>query len=235
MKRRLQNLALALISMCALLPPVGFSCSAFAESLPRPSASSDPALLRRWVAVVDKKIEKNGPEAEYYCSKGQLLEWLHEPYAAIQQYSLAIKQNPNDLSFFIGRARSYRAAKKWKEALSDYNTAISRGKVSSESYIGRSLAELALHNYSSAYSDATKAIEIDSSESIAWLAKGNAELELGKLKESVVSLSKAIELEPRDAAFYEIRSAAYAKLGDRKNAKRDMALYEQYSKSVTGE
>lgn len=232
MKRRLQNLALALISLCFLLSPIVFSSSAFAESSGQPNANSDPALLRKCIEKVDSLVKTNGPRAEYYGTKGQLLEWLHKPASAIVEYNKALRLAPKDSAFFAGRARAHRSMQHWKEALSDYNSAMSFGLKSSETYVGRALTRLSMAKYAAALSDANSALLISQNDSSAWFAKGNAELELGRAGDSVKSLSKAIELRPDEPAFFEIRSQAYSKLGDAKRASEDLASLKQISKSI---
>lgn len=229
MKRRLHNLALALVSLCFLLSPIVFSSSAFAF---KPDKNTDPAVLRKCISEVDRLIKEKGPSAKFYGTKAQLLEWLQEPEEASRQYSLAINLAPKDPYYYPGRARCFRLLKKWKAAIRDYDFAIAHGLKDTETYIGRSLAELAVRKYGIALEDAKRAISIDPQKSNAWWAKGHAELGLNRAGDSVKSLSRAIDLEPSEPAFYEIRSQAYQKLGDRRRADQDLVLLKQYSKKT---
>ena len=227
MKIRRDGLAVIICSLCAVLSLITGLSSAYAESENQPNANSDPSLLRKCIEKIDHLIEVNGPKADYYGTKGQLLEWLQRPSAAISEYSNALKMSPGDAPFLAGRARAQRRLKNWKDALSDYNSAISSGLKNSETLVGRSLTLLSMGRFTEALSDADSALALNRQDSSAWFAKGNAELELGRAADSVNSLSKAIELKPDEPAFFELRIKAYKKLGNSSRAKQDQVSLQR--------
>lgn len=229
MKRRLQNLTLALISLCFLLSSVVFSPATFAF---KPDKDTDPAVLRKCIEQIDDHLKSSGPSAKAYGSKAQILEWLHEPREAIGQYSQALRISPKNTGYLLGRARSYRLAKDWGSALADYDAAIAFGRRDSEAYVGRALTLLSLSKFDRALQDADKAVGIDSTDSAGWFAKGNAEFELGRLKQSVSSISKAIQLKPGEPAFFELRRQVYIRLGEKSKASSDLASLQQFSRKI---
>lgn len=223
---------IAIASM--FLIAVAFPCSSFspalADSPPAINANTDPEILKKYLAKCNALIAQNKATAKVYGSKAQLLEWLNDNKSAVNVYTKALKLDPGNVGFVLGKALAYRKMYKHEDAEREYTRAIGLGSEGSVAYTGRCLARLALKKYKLALLDANKAVQKNSNEKLAWYAKGSAEAYLGRYKQSIRSLSKAIQLNPREPNFLLRRSEVYMQIGDKAKANEDLTLVRKLNK-----
>ncbi|MCA9803690.1 MAG: tetratricopeptide repeat protein [Cyanobacteria bacterium HKST-UBA02] len=184
------------------------------------SASSDPSELWAFVKRLDARI-KTDPQAKYFASKGQCLEWLGKLKQAGIEYSKAIKRAPSSRDYFIARARVLRRQNQLLAAEEDYTRAIELGDETVEGYGGRGMCRLGLKSYEGAIEDADRAIALGSTESEDWYVKGSSLYHLGKLDSALVYLNTALKMRPNDAGYLRARAQMLLKLGRTKESKAD--------------
>jgi len=105
----------------------------------------------------------NNPNQEYvYYTRADVKLELKDTLGAINDMTLAIKQNPKYIWNYIMRARYYRTLKQFDKSLVDLNTAIKIDSISSEGdlFYERGITQLNLNNFDKAISDLTYIINI---------------------------------------------------------------------------
>jgi tetratricopeptide (TPR) repeat protein len=96
--------------------------------------------------------------AAQHGNKGNELAQQGKYDEAIQEFTLAIKDNVKDPRFYLDRGRVYRVAKKYPEALADFNKAIEMAPESDVGYYERGKTELEQNQYDPALTDENKAL-----------------------------------------------------------------------------
>ena len=121
-------------------------------------------------AITDftKSIEFDNSNAEVYYNRGMLYAY-EDDYAAISDFSNAIKLNPNEIygTYYWNRGVSKHQLNDFNGAINDYDKSISL-KITNDKYVNRAFvyrcragAKASLDDRYGAISDITKAIELD--------------------------------------------------------------------------
>ncbi len=167
-------------------------------------------------ALVDlnKAIQLDGSNWEFYYDKGIVLYDMERPKAAIDEYSKAIALDDQKSEAYSGRAASYYRIGKYAKAINDYTRSIDLNKLNPATYYNRALCYSCLKDYSSAVYDYTIAINYSPDISMFYCKRGYARFEMDSIDAAVGDLKKSIELDSRNIYGYYYLSLVYRKIGE---------------------
>ncbi len=134
--------------------------------------------------------------------RAQLLEQLGHFDDAINDLTLALQRNPQNLSALTSRALLNQRRGKATAAIEDFNAAIELSPNDSILYYRRGIAKHQNGADDDARKDLDKAVYLDSKLADAWYVIGNLEAGRGKSDVAVAAYAKAVEIQPEHAAAW---------------------------------
>lgn len=173
-----------------------------------------------------KALQLNIPDSEKippYAKRAYTWSKLGNYEKAIDDYSEIIKINPNKSEAYCARAEAWYEKGYLEFAISDYTKAIQINPRYVRAIFGRANTWHEKKDYASAIMDYEKATEIDPQNAhiynnYSWLLSTCPD---GKIRDGTKALKlalKAIEINPDEALFLDSLAAAYAELGNFKEA-----------------
>lgn len=145
---------------------------------------------------------------------------------AIEDYTQAIKINPNYAEAYYNRGIVYDELGDKKTAIQDYNQAIKIKPNDADAYYNRGIAQSDLGDKKSAIEDYSQAIRVNSNYANAYYNRGIAQSDLGDKKAAIQDYTQAIRIDPKYTNAYYNRGIAQSDLGNRK------AAIEDYSQAI---
>lgn len=189
----------------------------------------------------NKAIELNPEVADNYKDRGELYYRQKEYQKAIDDYNRAIAIESDDYWYYIERGQIYRDMKKYREALNDYNRAFEIAPnmlVPDLEHYARGEIYLFLNDYTNAFSDFDKAVKLSPNTAVYYNGRGKALCGLEKYQQAIDDYSKAIEKcanntkqKKLEAACFLNRAMAYEKMGQAKEAARDIQKADDLNSS----
>jgi tetratricopeptide (TPR) repeat protein len=133
---------------------------------------------------------------EVLVERGHLLEGRGQFTDAIDAYTNALAQRPNDATIYYDRGVAYGRLNRWSEATDDYTQAIEHNGATARVYNNRAAAFAQQHQYKRAVEDFTQAIHLDKGAALSYRNRGLAYHDSGQLKQAIDDFTVAIQLEP---------------------------------------
>lgn len=189
---------------------------------------SEKAL--KYIPAKDKKFR-----GWVYNARGIIYRNLEEREKALEQFSLAIKTNPEDTDYFEERAELYYQMEQFDLSTRDYETVagLDAGNKLTDLGIGRNL--LRQERYSEAVSSFDRAIRINQDFARGYAFRADAYLGLGDYRKGVADLIKALEIGNDDRAYHtmiglegEARDELLLKLGIEQKKHPSVAMWYYY-------
>lgn len=158
---------------------------------------------------------------KYYVKRGDIYKEQEQYHAAIIDYNLAIKINPNKKDAYIYRGLAYEKLGELNKAIESYKEALNinpKGMFTDleEAY----QCQKKLRNEIDEY---TQYLKKDAYASV-YAKRGNTYLALGELDEAIADFNEAIDIDPDNAVYYYYRSLAYQKKGRLNEATIDLDM-----------
>lgn len=209
-------------------------------------------MTREFIEAVNSLLETNKPKRAFnYCKKelskfeNKELSEEEKVYVAEVHYAMsgvlascgkmeearqalnrAIKNNPNEDSYYYYRAEIEVEIADYTRAIKDYTKCIKLNP-SSVSYGKRGSVKMMMENFSGAVIDCTKAIKLNPEYGGGYVERGRAKYCLQNYEGAIKDYTKAIELFPEYAFSYGCRAEARRKIGDVKGAIEDYKKLKQ--------
>jgi tetratricopeptide (TPR) repeat protein len=142
--------------------------------------------------------------------------------AAIEGYSLALKNNPGDVDLLFGRGRAYQEVGKDVDAQADFEAALKLDPKNFQVLLSLATVQLDQKSYASALLYATKAEEISGAPALASLLKGRALHQLGMPEDALKAYGNAIQLDGNYGQAYFNRALLEIALDRTKLACEDL-------------
>jgi tetratricopeptide (TPR) repeat protein len=149
-----------------------------------------------------------------YMKEGTIKMNLNQYEAAITDFNLAIKLNPDSASFYYKRGMCYYGLSKFDKAVADFSKAIELQPLA-EYYFKRGQAYYSQQWHKPAFEDYTKALEFDKTNSDFYLYRAYACEGMGNPKSAVFDYSEVIRLKPEDATAYLKRALLKQEMKDK--------------------
>jgi len=168
----------------------------------------------------ESKIEKPLTEKEYF-NKGETYFSQSNWAEAINNYSEAIKVNPNYVDAYVARGASKANSGQYQDAITDYKKAEELGYAKSILYSNLGISYYGLKKADSALLYLEKALILDPSNGNAYRFRGDIKYDDNDNKGAAEDYTKAIDYNPNSSNYFT-RGLAYYYLKDYKKAVQDM-------------
>jgi tetratricopeptide (TPR) repeat protein len=129
-----------------------------------------------------------------------------EKMQAIQDFTTAIKLNPNYAAAYFMRSYIYYQLKEFNKSLADIDKAISIVPNYSRAYNNRGLLKVQLQDLSGALKDLNMAVKFDPTDDIAYLSRGEIKRQTGDKDGALADFNRSIQLNPKRAEAYAGRA-----------------------------
>jgi tetratricopeptide (TPR) repeat protein len=133
---------------------------------------------------------------------------------AIEDFTEAIKLNPNLAAAYFNRGNAYGFKEDYDRAIVDFNQAIRLDPNYARAYNNRGNAYAGKGDDDRAIADFNQAIRLDSNNAYRYISRGNVYMNKGDDDQAIADYSQAIKLDPNNANVYFNRGYAYDKIGD---------------------
>jgi serine/threonine protein kinase len=167
-----------------------------------------------------------------YASKGIECLEKQDYDCAIENFTRAIRLNPQYSEAHNNRGIAHTAKGDYEKAFEDYNTAITLNPEFFYAFINRGKLYSDKGEYEWAIEDYDRAIRINSESPVAFYNRANAYASLRKFERAIEDYSRAIELNPKYELAYNNRSLAYSEIGEHEKSKNDLIMYLKSNSST---
>ncbi|MCS6813821.1 MAG: tetratricopeptide repeat protein [Cyanobacteria bacterium] len=150
-------------------------------------------------------------------SKAVIRDWQ----GAIDDYTLAIRQDPTLVAAYVNRGIAYRQLGQSQQAIADYTQAIRLNPNNAEVFNNRAIAHLSMGQRQMALSDFTTAINLNPNYAKAFYGRGTVRRQLNDHQGAMADFNQAIQLDPTYADAYYGRGLYRQQLGERRGALAD--------------
>ncbi len=157
--------------------------------------------------------------AYFHC--GKAYSAVQDFQNAIEQYSEAIRLNPEDAHAYTNRGIAKDALKRFEDAIADFNEAICIDPKNYKAYNGRGSSKAALGRFEEATADYDTAIRINPEYAKAYSNRGADKVALGRHAEAIADYNEAIRINPGLAEAYFNRGSANVCVGQIEEAIAD--------------
>jgi|688.fasta_scaffold02151_15 tetratricopeptide (TPR) repeat protein len=171
-------------------------------------------------AAINKAIELS-PRAAFYLNRGVVHNELGDKQGAIDDYTLAIKINPNYAKAYYNRGYVRKDLGDKQGAIDDFNLAIKFNPNFAEAYYNRGYVRNELGDKQGAIDDYNQVIRINPNYADAYYNRGNARNQLGDKQGAIEDYNQAIKINPNLDLAYNNRGLARSDLGDKQGAIED--------------
>ena len=167
-------------------------------------------------------VESNKATAHFYC--GVAYSAVQDFQNATEQYSEAIKLNPEYTNAYTNRGIARDILGHREKAIADFDRAICIDPKNYKAYNGRASSKAALDRNEEAIADYNEAIRINPEYAQAYNNRGAEKAALGRYEEAIADYDAAIQIKPGLAEAYFNRGNAKDNLGRYEDA---IADYEE--------
>ncbi len=136
-------------------------------------------------------------EAEQHYNAGLALQEQGNPEEAIQQYSEAIRRDPEYASAYYQRGSAYSDLLRHDQAVLDYDEAIRLDPQLVDAYFNRGRAYHGLGMYEQSIQGYDEALRLDAQDAFTYHNRGLAYFSLGQYQRSLEDFDEAIRLDPQ--------------------------------------
>jgi tetratricopeptide (TPR) repeat protein len=140
---------------------------------------------------------------------------------AVQQYTLAVRSNPNDVQAYLKRGNAYFRESQFAPAIADFSRALKMDPNNPDAHLNRGISFLQMGQGDQAIADFDEAVRLKPNDASIYLNRGLALDRIDRTEEAIQSYSRAVEIQPALAEAYFNRGAAREKLGRRNEAIQD--------------
>jgi tetratricopeptide (TPR) repeat protein len=122
--------------------------------------------------------------------------------AALVEFDIALKLNPDSASTYVKRGMCYAGLTKYDMAIADFQTAIKKNEKSTEGHFQLGLAYEAKDDHQHAFEEYTKAIQINTNYYEAYLHRAQSCESQAQFASAIFDYGNAIRIHPTEAELY---------------------------------
>ena len=158
--------------------------------------------------------------AEQWMERGND-KYSQDVKGAIEDYTQAIKLDPNNADYYDVRARAYVENNDKVRALADYNQIIKLEPKRSNSYALRAIFYCNEGDYKKGIIDWNQTVKLMPT-SVSLSQRGDCRVKMGDHKNAIVDFDQALKLDPKSGDIYNSRALAKLSLGQKQAALQDL-------------
>ncbi|MBV8885544.1 MAG: tetratricopeptide repeat protein [Chroococcidiopsidaceae cyanobacterium CP_BM_RX_35] len=175
--------------------------------------------------VAVSTLDKNSGSSFVYDKQGNAYYKLGDYEGAIENFTKALRLNPNDAAAYVNRGNAYYGIaqnsgnpdKEYRGAIADFNQALRLNPKNAEAYFKRGLIryEIAQYsqdsdrNYKGAIEDFNQTLRLNPKNAEAYVNRGNVRYKLAQYngsdqgyKDAIADFDQALNLDPHSAEAY---------------------------------
>jgi regulator of sirC expression with transglutaminase-like and TPR domain len=137
--------------------------------------------------------------AKSYYDSGEIFRSRGDYVTAIEEYSQAIRLDPNYVIAYVSRGNAYNGKKDYDRAVADYTQAIRLDPNYTWAYYNRGLAYTNKGDHDRAIADYTQAIRLDPNDATAYHNRGIAYERKKDYNRAIADYEAALRIEPNHA------------------------------------
>lgn len=159
------------------------------------------------IASLDKAIslDPGSPSAYYERGNARL---ARDPFAAIQDYTEAIRRNPQYVEAYFNRGAARGRLKNHADAIEDFTKLIELMPSNPRVYINRALAYIELAEYAKAVEDCSAVLRFEPGNSQAVMMRGNAKYRMKDHRGAFEDFTLVLKNNPQDVTAF-LNSTSY--------------------------
>ena len=154
-------------------------------------------------------------------NRGTARNWKSQFQEAIEDFTAALRDNPNLATAYAGRGYSLQHTNQIDKALADFSEAIRLDPNSGYAYYNRAFIFYNRHDFERSLTDSEEAVRCNPESADPLILRGLCYLGKNDLDRALASFDGAIAVDPRNASAYEQRSNLYFRKGDWEKSQRD--------------
>lgn len=164
------------------------------------------------VVPIDKAIDhfttqiEQSPTTQHYTQRAVAQASLGQLDKAVEDFSQAIKLDPQNVSAFNDRGTTYRQMGQLEKAKVDFDSVIAKGVRHPAVYTNRGQVWLDLGNVEQAMVDLHIALDLDERYAPAWEASGAAREVMGHIAKAIDDYRVAVDIDPNFALAWNNRA-----------------------------
>jgi tetratricopeptide (TPR) repeat protein len=166
------------------------------------------------------------PQESYFFWRGRIYQDLGDYRSAIDDFTRAIKLNPNDAYNFQSRGINYAFEKDYVSAIEDYTSALELMPDNDRHLYLRAQAYFEWGKYEDAIEDYTAAIEQNPSHKNYYEIRGFAYHRLERYEEALDDFHKCVTLQPQNTLCFYWRGVMSLNTAQYEPAIHDMNMSE---------
>jgi len=178
--------------------------------------------------------EKTVPQtAGAFLDRGMLFAGRDDPQLAIEDFTEALKLDPNLAAAYCNRGSAYHSmffktknGGDLDKAIADFTQAIKLAPNYADAYIGRGYGYYSKGDYDKAIADCTQPIKLEPNNAERYIQRGEMYSLMrytdnwrGSYDKAIADYTQAIKLDPNNADWYDIRGGEYS-------------INEEYNKAI---
>ncbi|MFP3090643.1 tetratricopeptide repeat protein [Treponema sp. TIM-1] len=180
-----------------------------------PPVQPAPAPTPAPVQPAPKPTPAPAQNAKSYFDSGETFRSRGDYVTAIEEYTQAIRLDPNYKSAYHSRGLAYYSKKDYDRAIADYTQAIRLDPNMAVAYHNRGLTySNGKRDYERAIADYTQAIRLDPNYKSAYYGRGIAYRNKDDYDRAIADYTQAIRLDPNYKSAYYGRGIAYRNKND---------------------
>jgi tetratricopeptide (TPR) repeat protein len=156
-----------------------------------------------------------------YVKEGKSKLRLKQYEAALTDFNIAVKLNPDSASNYMNRGLCYYGLGKFDKALLDFQSAAQVDPTKADYVYYKGLVLFSQENHQAAFDEFSKAIKLDINHYNSYLYRGYTCEALGNFKSGIYDFTQAIRIKPGDALAYYRCGLLKQEMKDQKGACAD--------------
>jgi len=144
-----------------------------------------------------------------------------EPTNAVEAFTRAIRQDPDNMQAYYERAMSYVALSQFQHAIDDFGTVIRRHPYDTNALIGRGACYISISDFGRAVADLDRVLQRERDNDVALFDRGLANAGLARNQAAVDDYSQVMRRRPKWSSVWYNRGVVFSASGDLRTAISD--------------
>lgn len=173
------------------------------------------------VQAIDKAIEINPFNAEYYFYRSNIKYYLEDNKGSFLDIKKALDINPNEAKYYMAMASVRMSFEDFRGTLADIDRAIELDKNNDVYYISRASIRTLFRDFEGVFEDYNQAIKLNPTNPDYYVMRANLKYSFEDYEGCLRDYNKAVKLAPENPEYYILRAPIRYGFGDYKGSMAD--------------